>query len=562
MKFESNKYVNYDEMVHILESFRAFAPNLVRLSTIGTTVENRSIWCVTISNQKVSSPDHKPVFLVDANMHASEISGTQACLYSIHNLITTTDAVIRDLLDKVTIIFVPRICPDAAESYLKNNFEIRSSLLAWPNDRPPHQFKAMDMDGDGIIRMMRVKDAAGVFKSAKDNPEIMVQRKHDDYESSEDYYFLYPEGRFESKMSGSALVRKQNFNSENGLDLNRQFPAEFRPEGQQKGAGPYPGFVPESRSLIEFICRQTRIFGHLNLHTYGGLVLREPSSLPDEKIPENDVVLLNRLADRAAEVSGYIKVDTYKDFRYTDRDVATGTLSDWAYLHRGLLSSVIEIWDVWKAAGLEVKDHVSRYFNPSEKDLIKIFSWASKVLPKNSFHAKWKKFNHPDFGEVEIGGWSKERVFRNPPESLLKAECEKVFQIIFSQVKAAPLVSLKDKKVKKLSDTQSLITIVFQNTGFLPTNGSDQAIRVGAVSPPRVTLNLQKTQKLIQGELDQEIGHLKGRSRMLPWHTPLGFVTRPNSHECQLQWIIQGKGEVKLEADFQRGGLIQIKVKI
>lgn len=562
MKFESNKYVNYDEMVHILESFRAFAPNLVRLSTIGTTVENRSIWCVTISNQKVSSPDHKPVFLVDANMHASEISGTQACLYSIHNLITTTDAVIRDLLDKVTIIFVPRICPDAAESYLKNNFEIRSSLLAWPNDRPPHQFKAMDMDGDGVIRMMRVKDAAGVFKSANDNPEIMVQRKHDDYESSEDYYFLYPEGRFESKLSGSALVRKQNFNSENGLDLNRQFPAEFRPEGQQKGAGPYPGFVPESRSLIEFICRQTRIFGHLNLHTYGGLVLREPSSLPDEKIPENDVVLLNRLADRAAEVSGYIKVDTYKDFRYTDRDVATGTLSDWAYLHRGLLSSVIEIWDVWKAAGLEVKDHVSRYFNPSEKDLIKIFSWASKVLPKNSFHAKWKKFNHPDFGEVEIGGWSKERVFRNPPESLLKAECEKVFQIIFSQVKAAPLVSLKDKKVKKLSDTQSLITIVFQNTGFLPTNGSDQAIRVGAVSPPRVTLNLQKTQKLIQGELDQEIGHLKGRSRMLPWHTPLGFVTRPNSHECQLQWIIQGKGEVKLEADFQRGGLIQIKVKI
>lgn len=564
MKFNPSHYVNYEEMVQVLQTFEALHPNLIQLSHIGVSAQQRKIWKVTVSNHKKGLAEDKPTFLVDANMHASEISGTQVCLYSIQMIINDfkTDTALQDLLEKIAIVFVPRICPDAAEAYLKNHFEIRSSLYEWPNGDLPHQFLAEDLDGDGFIRMMRVPDPAGTFKCSKKNPEIMVQRTHDDYDPDETYYNLYPEGRFKTKMSATSVVRKQNFSSQYGLDLNRQFPAEFRPEGQQKGAGPFPGFVPESKSMIEFVSQSKRMFGHLNLHTYGGLILREPSCLPDEKIPENDVVILNRLAERAAEVSGYIKVNTYKDFRYTDRDVSTGTLSDWAYLHRGLFSSVVEIWDVWKAAGLQVKDHVSRYFNPTEDDLVKIFAWAKKILPKDAFHSKWKKFKHPDFGEVEIGGWSKERVFRNPPEKLLKAECEKVFQIIFSQIKTAPLVVLKKKSVKKLNANQSLITVHFQNVGFLPTNGSDQAVRVEAVQLPQLQLQLQKSQILVTGEFHQEVSHLKGRSRMLPWHTPLGFVTRPNNHECQMQWTVQGKGEVSIIADFQRGGVIKLKIKL
>ena len=564
MKFNSSQYVNYEEMVQVLEAFAAQHPNLVQLSTIGTSAQQRKIWKVAVSDHSKRLSEDKPTFLIDANMHASEVSGTQVCLYSIQKIINDfeSNSVLQDLLEKITIVFIPRVCPDAAESYLKNHFEIRSSLYEWPSSDLPHQFVAEDMDGDGVIRLMRVQDPSGTFRCSKKNPEIMVQRTHDDYDPKEIYYNLYPEGRFKTKMSDTGAVRKQNFSSQFGLDLNRQFPAEFRPEGQQKGAGPYPGFVPESKSMIEFVSRSKRLFGHLNLHTYGGLILREPSCLPDEKIPESDVLILNRLAERAAEVSGYIKVNTYKDFRYTDRDVATGTLSDWAYLHRGLFSSVVEIWDVWKAAGLQVKDHVSRYFNPTEDDLVKIFAWAKKTLPNNSFYSRWKKYKHPDFGQVEIGGWSKERVFRNPPEKFLKSECEKVYQIIFSQIKTAPMVMLKKKSVKKLNGNQYLITAHFQNVGFLPTNGSEQAVRVEAVQLPQLQLQLQKSQKLVGGEYHQEVSHLKGRSRMLPWHTPLGFVTRPNNHESQMQWTIQGKGEVTISADFQRGGLLKLKIKI
>ncbi len=566
MLYQHDEYVNYETMVHMLQKFKNQYPQFVHLFSLGKTAENRDLWCFCLSHPGNETPgrtslhwDQKPCFLVDGNMHASEISGTQACLYTIDRLLFESQqpGEIQELLKRITVIFIPRACPDAAESYLKNSLEIRSSKRLWPDPPPPHQFKVQDLDGDGEINLIRVKSPAGVFKLSKQNSEILIQRAHDDFDPIGEYFNLYPEGKFEAQVSESAIIRQQNFSNQNGIDLNRQFPAEFRPEGQQMGAGPIPGFVEESKILIHFISSQTRIYGHLNLHTYGGLVLREPSCLPDEKLPEHDVVVLNRLAEKAAEVSGYTKVDTYHEFRYTDREVTTGTLSDWAYLHRGILSSVIEIWDVWKEAGLEVKEHVSRYFNPKESDLVKIFAWASEHLPKEKFFKSWEKIKHPDFGDAEVGGWKKERVFRNPPEKFLKSECEKVFNIILSQLKTTPIVVIERFAVNKIKDDQFLLTVVFQNQGFLSTNGSEQAIRVGAVQSPRIKIELTQSQKLVAGEFEQNINHLAGRSRLLPWHTPLGFVTRANTHESQVQWLIQGTGDVHLTADFQRGGVVR-----
>jgi hypothetical protein len=38
-----------------------------------------------------------------------------------------------------------------------------------------------------------------------------------------------------------------------GLDLNRNFPAYWRQEFEQLGAGPYPTSEPEVRAMVDFI---------------------------------------------------------------------------------------------------------------------------------------------------------------------------------------------------------------------------------------------------------------------------------------------------------------------
>jgi hypothetical protein len=568
MKYRKNHYYNYQELTDFINYYSEAFPDYLQFSSIGLTGQKRNIWVVSLTNFKTGPSDEKPAFLLDANMHSGEITGTQVCIYAIHTILNEikTNKEFQTLLDRVCIQIIPRICPDAAEHYLNTDEEVRSSMESWPAPRPLNQFCPHDLDNNNMILQMRKRDSSGAFKTSSKNKALMVQRQLDDFDTQEDnseFYSLFPEGYFLDQDKTANDFFKTNYTAQRGIDLNRQFPSNYRPEGEQMGAGPYSGYVLEARSLIEFITSQPRIFAQLNLHTYGGLVLKTPSAYPDEKVLPHDLIVLNQLKNKAAEVSGYYAVDIYKDFRYTERDVSTGTLADWTFEHRGIYSSVIEIWDVWKAAGIsKVNDHVARYFWPKEADLFKIFSWAKKNFPKKYFYADWKKFKHPQLGDIEIGGWKKSRIFRNPPEKLLENECEKVFKIILSQVKITPVIKLKSKKIKRVSKDTTLVSLVYQNSGYLPTHGSEQAIKSGAVKKPLIHLQLDKNQKLIQGDKQFEVDHLSGRTRFLPWHTPLGFVARSNTHEVQVQWLIQGSGTVNIRADFQRGGVNKIKLKI
>lgn len=565
MKYKKNYYYNYSELTEQLKYYSETYPQYFKFESIGITQEQRDIWQISLTNFKTGNATEKPAFLIDANMHASEISGTQVCLFTIHELLgqIQSNQQYQLLLDKICLFIIPRVCPDGAEYYLRTNHEIRSSLEKWPNHESINQFQQIDVNGDQQILTMRKKDSAGSFKISDQNKQLMIQRRHDDFENPDvesSYYTLYPEGRFADLKTTMKDYFKENYTAERGLDLNRQFPSNYRPEGEQLGSGPYPGYVQESKCLIEFISAQPRIFGHLNLHTYGGLILRSPSGYAEDKVSQQDLIVLNHMKNRAVEVSGYYGVNTYKEFRYNERDVNTGTLCDWTFEHRGIFSSVIEIWDVWKAAGLEVKDHVNRYFYPTENELTKIYNWAKKLFPTNYFYSEWKEFKHPQLGDVEIGGWRKERIFRNPPEKFLEKECEKVFKIILSQIQATPLVTIKSKKVKKLSPGTFLVSVIYKNSGFLPTNGSDQAVKAGVIKKPKLEIRLSSKQKLAQGDSQIEIDHLSGRVRFLPWHTPLGFLTRANTNECLVEWVVQGKGSVSISADFQRGGIIETKL--
>ena len=64
-----------------------------------------------------------------------------------------------------------------------------------------------------------------------------------------------------------------------GLDLNRNFPSEWRQEGEQPGAGPFPGSEPEVYNLVKFIASHPNITGGISFHTQGGVLA---ASLRDE----------------------------------------------------------------------------------------------------------------------------------------------------------------------------------------------------------------------------------------------------------------------------------------
>ena len=73
--------------------------------------------------------------------------------------------------------------------------------------------------------------------------------------------------------TGTADTLEVQKNKE-GLDLNRNFPANWRQEGEQTGAGPFPGSEPEVGNLIKFIAAHPNITGAITFHTFSGVLLR------------------------------------------------------------------------------------------------------------------------------------------------------------------------------------------------------------------------------------------------------------------------------------------------
>lgn len=560
LKFDTQKYFDYQEITEFLKAAVKEYPELIQFESIGLSYEKRKIWLVSLTNQNTGAAENKPSLWIDANTHASEVAGAQSALYFIFKTLTEYKKKedLKFLLDHMNFYILPQVSPDGAEFYLKNKYEIRSSPKIWDDPATHENMVQEDIDKNGEVLLMRKEDPAGGFKVSKQNDQLLVQRQAFDLPSkSEKYYSLYKEGLFKN-FNGFNETQQAVF----GLDLNRQFPAQFRPEGEQKGASSHPMSSPEIRSFVDAFVARPRIFGHIALHTYGGLILRPPAVSPEEKFDLGDLNISKTICDEASRVSGYEALSTSNDFKYYSRESESGTADDWSFEHRGVFSFTIEIWDAWKAAGIEVKDHVSRYFKPAEADLVNIYKWAKANFKLKDFYAPWKEFDHPQIGKVEIGGWKTATLIRNPPPELLKDEMQKVNDIILQFAKILPLVQIKKTEIIKLDAKTTKIVIVIENQGFLPTNGSEQAIKMAAIKKPKVHFKTSSKLTLISGRHHHEIKHLQGRNRYIPIHTPVAVYGSKNTHECQFEWLVQGSGYVDITFDFQRGGVLKTKIDV
>ncbi len=147
---------------------------------------------------------------------------------------------------------------------------MRSSTRPYPFDEEEIEGLIVeDIDGDGRILQMRIEDPNGLWKAHPQEPQLMVRR--DPTEVGGTYYRIVPEGRYED-YDGFTLQGQARRGS--GLDLNRNFPASWRQEFEQLGAGPYPTSEPEMRAVVDFIVRHPNITGGTSFHTWSGVLLR------------------------------------------------------------------------------------------------------------------------------------------------------------------------------------------------------------------------------------------------------------------------------------------------
>jgi len=242
------KYHNYAALTQALKNLAGVNPKITKLQSIGKTLGGRDLWMLQISGK--GNPLEKQALLIAANLEGDHLIGSMVALGIAEYMVKGygKDKKVTAILDKRTFYVAPRLNPDGAEAFFKavrhehsKNINPRDEDYDWKVDEDGPE----DLNGDGMITMMRAKDKEGSWIADEKDPRLMKKKKTDSPLDS--LYTLYPEG---IDNDGDELY---NEDGPGGFNVNRNFPHNFG--YKPKGLKVYPVSEVETQALIDFMTR-------------------------------------------------------------------------------------------------------------------------------------------------------------------------------------------------------------------------------------------------------------------------------------------------------------------
>lgn len=529
----TDRYYLNQEVGDYLRIAEEAAPHLLRLYTIGSSHEGRAIIIAEITNRATGEGHEKPAIWVDGGWRGGQLLGSSACLELVRQLVSHygRDATISDLLDHVTFYICPRLAIDGGElSLLNGEWCWSSARLSGDSGHPG--LRVGDANGDGRSLQMRLNHPLGEWKVSKRDARLMVPRSPDDRHGP--FYRLMPEGLLDDQAREPRLVTHRP------LDLELNFPSDgpWDPEIM----GPYPLSEPEPRAVADFFRNHPNLgvvltFGNLG----GGCQLSQslPANLP----------VVRRFARKVQEWTGL----------QVSHDESPGYMR-WAHQQLGLLVVRAEPWSLPRAAGLDLKnlDH-----GLDEPELATILRWLDRECP-GAFHP-WMACEHPQLGNVDVGGWEWLYSWLNPPPGqLLQAELERFTRLAMGAAQALPRLHIAEffEETVGWSEFQPAdaetgeflplrkLKLAVQNQGYLPTwiCRGRQAER-----ELELQLILEPGQSLILGKERQWAGQLGGTG-LQELEAAVPYTSGASLQQVEREWLVQGSGRVQVEVRHPRAG--------
>lgn len=548
--YDGSRYLDWEEIEELLHAMAREHDDLVSLKQVGESHHGKPIWMVTLCLGE-RALDERSILWLDAGTHASEWTGVSALLYSlsqwIEGIATRQDQELARWFETRAIVAIPCISPDGYDALRRGAPYLRSSLRPPRHDEPRVGLDPADINGDGKVRWMRWRHPAGPLVQDEDVPLFMRPRTLDD--DPDDAFFVCSEGEF----IGWDGVRWTGATARHGVDLNRNFPANWKPFSMfGMDAGAYSASEPESRAVLDAFASLPTIAAGLTYHTYTGCILTQPYQ-KDSPLGESDLFVIQKLADDLVEDTGYEVYKVFPDFMYRADRPTPGVWSDTMTTVFGVPSYTVEFWNPYRASGVEVEKPAEFFTRPDPKIIREMIRFASAQPGATP----WTRFEHPQLGEVEIGGIDYMRTIRNPPEQeLLVKECATGHAMAERLRRALPLVHVS-ASVERLGERLFALELQLENTGYLSTSALEHARNVNATPGCKASLSLSEGTKLSsssQAHLIQPLPHLAGWGERLldggqhAIYPSLGS----SSSRHRVTWLIEGevgrviRGEVHL----------------
>ena len=248
------KYHTSEELNTELRALAKTHANLAKIVEIAKSPGGRPVLAIEIASSTGTPAAERPALLIAANLEGDQLIGSEIALYIAEALVTgyATNPTIKQRLDNHAFYIVPRMNPDGAEGMfapMKAFLKTNGSKFDNDNDGRLDEDGPEDLNKDGVISMMRVKDPKGPYMIHPDDARLV--RRADPAKGEAGGYTIYWEG---IDNDGDGFI---NEDPAGGVDLNRNFQHQY--PYYTPDAGPHMASEPEVRGLLDYAITRRNI---------------------------------------------------------------------------------------------------------------------------------------------------------------------------------------------------------------------------------------------------------------------------------------------------------------
>jgi len=292
-----DRYHKPEELTAAVQELARANPGFAKVHVLAKSPGGRDLVLLEVGPETAKAVKSLPAVFIAADMEGTVPISGEAALY-LAKLVCEK----ADMRSDRTWYILPCGNPDAAAAYFGQPLRLDPRNARPRNDDQDDQADedgADDLDGDGLITQMRVKDPEGAWIPVPVDPRLM--KKADWAKSEKGVWKLYPEG-LDNDGDG-----QYNEDGPGGVNLGTAFPHLFKFHAPDSGS--WSGSEPETFALLKFfdLHREvglTFVFGETNFclaPPRGGR--KGEADLNQIKVPENMAGFINADPNRTYTIA-------------------------------------------------------------------------------------------------------------------------------------------------------------------------------------------------------------------------------------------------------------------
>lgn len=550
--FTWDRWLDHGELNERMERMVEEWPEFLTLTTIGESWGGREMKMMTINNPETGPESSKAGMFIEANVHGNEIQGGEVVVYTIWYLMENYDRLseIQRLVDERVFYLIPSVNPDGRDYFLgETGSGARTGHVPVDSDGDGlfDEDGPNDLNGNGVIEQIRkYVPGEGDFRISDEDPRLMERVGPNE---RGDWILLGSEGIDDD---GDGLV---NEDPPGGYDPNRNYGSDWQPNYIQGGSMNYPFELPEARAINEFMMARPNIAGSQSYHNTGGMILRGPGMAWYGDYPNADVRIYDEIGENGERMLPWYDYLVIWQGLYT----VHGGQIDWANDGLGVIAYSNELWqgDMYYQSPL-LREQIQDDDSPLGDGRSRLF--FDDHLEFGEHYHEWTPFDHPQYGEVEMGGWGK-LSNRVNPRFMSQELFHRNMAFSLYQADQMPLMEMHEPEVEQVEGGVYRVRVPIRNDRLIPT--ILQRARENAVVRPDILSVDGDVDVLMAGWVDEH--NFDGSVDRIDQEQLDRILIRsghPGRTTRYIEYLLQGSGSVTIEYSSAQGGTVSTTVNL